>query len=107
MNSKVHSGAVAELFVCQYFLSMGLEVFRNVAASGPIDILLYSKENGKSLPIDVKSTNTPYTRADGSLMLNIKIGKRDDGVWNIGYVHGEASVRLPEGFWEALGYEDT
>jgi Holliday junction resolvase-like predicted endonuclease len=107
MNSKVHAGAIAELFACQYFSTVGLEVFRNVAASGPVDIVLYNKDNGILLPIDIKSTNTPYTRADGSLMLNIKIGKREDGVWNIGYVHGEDSLRLPEGFWEALGCEDT
>ena len=102
MNSTSHTGAAGELFACQYFLSHGLEVFRNVAASGPVDIMLYNKDNGKSVAVDIKSIRSPYQRADGTYSISFKPKLRDDNVWQVTYVHGEAAVRLPEGFWEAL-----
>jgi Holliday junction resolvase-like predicted endonuclease len=105
MNSTAHVGAAGELFACNYFLSQGLEVCRNVAASGPVDIMVFNKENGKSAAIDVKSIRTLYTRVDGSLILNHRTELRLDGVWQIVWVHGEASPRLPEGFWESLGMD--
>ena len=105
MNSTAHTGAAGELFACQYFLSHGLEVFRNVSASGPVDLMLYNKENGKSVAVDIKSIRSPYVRADGSYSLGQKIILRDDGVWQLLYVHGEVFVRLPDGFWKALGME--
>ena len=105
MNSTAHTGAAGELFACQYFLSHGLEVFRNVAASGPVDVMLYNKENGKAVAVDIKSIRSPYERADGTYSLGQKVILRDDGVYQVVYVHGEAAVRLPEGFWEALGME--
>lgn len=105
MNSTSHIGAVGELFACNYFLSHGLEVCRNVAASGPVDIIIFNKHNGKSLAVDIKSIRSPYVKVDGSFSLGQKINLRDDGVWQVVYVHGEASLRLPEGFWETLGME--
>lgn len=103
MNSTAHVGAAGELFVCNYFLSQGLEVCRNVAASGPVDIMVFNKENGKSAAIDVKSIRTHYTRSDGSVIIGPKIELRSDGVWQVVWIYGEESPRLPEGFWEALG----
>tara|TARA_R100000742_G_C4182414_1_gene17100 strand:- start:20 stop:400 length:381 start_codon:yes stop_codon:yes gene_type:complete len=103
MISTAHTGAAGELFACQYFLSHGVEVFRNVAPAGPVDLMVYNKLNNKSAPVDIKSVRSPYVRADGSYSLGISPKLRDDGVWQITYVHGEDSLRIPEGFWESLG----
>ena len=105
MISTAHTGAAGELFACQYFLSHGVEVFRNVAPAGPVDLVVYNKTNGKSAPVDIKSVRSPYVRADGSYSLGISPKLRDDGVWQITYVHGEDSLRIPEGFWESLGLD--
>ena len=105
MNSTAHVGAAGELFACNYFLSNGLEVCRNVAASGPVDIMVFNKDNGKSVAIDVKSVRTPYTRIDGTYCLPAKCILRDDGVWQVVWVHGEIALRIPAGLWEALGIE--
>jgi len=105
MISTAHTGAAGELFACQYFLSHGIEVFRNVAPAGPVDLMVYNKTNGKSAPVDIKSVRSPYVRADGSYSLGISPKLRDDGVWQITYVHGEDSLRIPEGFWESLGLD--
>jgi Holliday junction resolvase-like predicted endonuclease len=98
MNSKAHTGACGELFVIQYFLEQGYEVFHNVAPAGPIDVVIF--KDGKFIPIDVKSTTTAYTRTDGSTMLNIKVCRREDGVWQLGYNHQTKEIHFPEGFWE-------
>jgi len=101
MNSKNHLGAYGELYVSNYFLSMGLEVFRNLASSGPVDLVVWNKETDKLVKIDVKCVRDPYTRKDGTLSLSKK-PQWADSIAIAVYVHGEASVRLPEGFWEAL-----
>jgi hypothetical protein len=105
MNSKNHTGAAGEMLVCAFFLSQGLEVFRNVASSGPVDLMLLNLETNQSISVDVKSVRTPYVKADGSYSIKHLSCLRDDGVWQVAYVHGEAAPRLPEGFWEALGME--
>ena len=105
MISTAHTGAAGELFACQYFLSHGVEVFRNVAPAGPVDLMVYNKINSQSAPIDIKSVRSPYIRADGSYSLGISPKLRDDGVWQLTYVHGEDSLRIPEGFWESLGLD--
>ena len=105
MNSTSHTGAAGELFACQYFLGQGLEVFRNVAPSGPADLFVYNKHNCKAVPVDIKSLRTPYYRVDGTLSLGTKPIFRDDGVWQIVYIHGEDSLRVPDGFWLALDME--
>jgi len=105
MISTAHTGAAGELFACQYFLSHGVEVFRNVAPAGPVDLMVYNKINAQSAPVDIKSVRSPYIRADGSYSLGISPKLRDDGVWQLTYVHGEDSLRIPEGFWESLGLD--
>ena len=105
MISTAHPGAAGELFACQYFLSHGVEVFRNVAPAGPVDLMVYNKTNCQSAPVDIKSVRSPYIRADGSYSLGISPKLRDDGVWQLTYVHGEDSLRIPEGFWESLGLD--
>ena len=105
MISTAHTGAAGELFACQYFLSHGVEVFRNVAPAGPVDLMVYNKTNCRSAAVDIKSVRSPYVRADGSYSLGISPKLRDDGVWQITYVHGEDSLRIPEGFWESIGLD--
>jgi hypothetical protein len=105
MNSTNHTGAAGEMLVCAFFLSHGLEVFRNVASSGPIDLIIVNTETNQSVFVDVKSFRSPYVKADGSYCLGAKCCLREDNVWQVVYVHGEAAPRLPEGFWRALGME--
>lgn len=105
MNSTNHTGAAGEMLVCAFFLSQGLEVFRNVASTGPVDLIILNKENNKSILVDVKCVRSPYVRSDGSYSIGHICNLRDDGVWQVAYVHGEASPRLPEGFWGVLGME--
>ena len=100
MNSKNHTGAYSELSAASYFLARGYEVFRNVAASGPVDIVIM--RDGKYTPIDIKSTNSAYVRADGTKCYNIKMELRLDGVWQIGFDVSTGEFLFPEGFWEAV-----
>jgi len=104
MNSTAHVGAAGELFACNYFMNQGLEVCRNVAASGPVDLIVYNKENGRMLPIDVKSHRSVYVRSDGSYS-GVNPYWEQSGVARVIYIHGEDVIRLPDGFWEALGME--
>lgn len=105
MKSPSSFGAYGELFVCNYFINLGLEVFRNVSPAGPVDLVIYNTETKKSLLIDVKSTRSGYIKANGVQSFPTGPKFRDDGVWQILYVHGEAAIRLPDGFWQALGME--
>lgn len=98
MNSKGHTGAYGELFVSQYFLAKGYEVLRNVAPTGPVDLAIY--KDGKIKLIDVKTTNSAYTRVDGSTYLNVKVCLRDDGVWQVGFNVQDNELHFPEGFWD-------
>ena len=82
MISTAHTGAAGELFACQYFLSHGVEVFRNVAPAGPVDLMVYNKTNCASAPVDIKSVRSPYVRADGTYSMGIRPKLREDGVWH-------------------------
>lgn len=64
MNSK-HKGANSELIASVYLLNEGYEVFRNVSAHGPADLVAWNPETNETLYIDVK-TATRYIRQDGS-----------------------------------------
>lgn len=48
-------GAVSELEMCAYYIREGYEVFRNVSASGPADIIVWKPETGEFHIIDIKS----------------------------------------------------
>lgn len=104
MNSTSHIGAAGEMSVCTYFLSQGLEVFRNVAASGPVDLIVYNKETDKTVLVDVKSHQFITYRVDGTLTPTY-CPKWINDVAIVKYIHGEGSVSVPEGFWGALGME--
>jgi hypothetical protein len=105
MKSTSSFGAYGELFACNYFINLGLEVFRNVSPAGPADIVVLNTETNKLILVDVKATRSGYIKADGSLTFPTNPKLRGDNVWQILYVHGEAAIRLPDGFWEALGME--
>ena len=103
MKSKGHTGAVGELAVCNYFLSEGLEVFRNVSQNGPADLTAWNTDTNALIKVDVKSFNSPYMRKDGTYTVGAQPRLREDDVFIVSYIHSDSSVRLPEGFWEALG----
>lgn len=104
MNSTAHTGAAGELYACSYFLAQGLEVCRNVSASGPVDLIVYNKNNGRMVAIDVKSHQHVSHRADGQLSPKY-CPKWINDIAIVQYIHGEAAVSVPEGFWEYLGME--
>ena len=106
MKSISSFGTYGELFVCNYFINLGLEVFRNISPTGPVDIVVLNTETGKSILVDVKAARSGYIRkCDGVLTYPVEIKLRKDNVWQILYVHREDAVRLPVGFWVALGME--
>ena len=60
--SRSHIGAVSELDICSHYLKKGYQVFRNVAATGPADIIIWNPETNEVHMIDVKthvSNNDP------------------------------------------------
>ena len=105
MKSCSAFGAYGELFVCNYFINLGLEVFRNVSPAGPVDFVVLSTETGKSVLVDVKASRSPRIGTNGTTVYPTGPKLREDGVWQILYIHGDAVVCLPDGFWEALGME--
>jgi glucose dehydrogenase len=109
MKTCSHKGALGEMFVAQWLLSHNLEVFLNIPAVGPADLVAWNTETGHMLAIDVKTTDKPaYVTKAGEVRHTFKIPHfREDGVAQIGYVIGEAAPIVPAGFWEALGMSDT
>ncbi len=96
MNSTNHVGAMGELYVSNYFLEQGYEVFRNVAASGPGDLVVW-KLGETPLVIDVKTQRNPHLRKDGTYcyatggpML------KDNGVYQVVYNTEISQVILPD-----------
>jgi hypothetical protein len=62
---KKHRGAHSELSAVLYFLERGYEVFRNVSAHGPADLIIWNPETGEMRKLDIK-TASMYTKLDGS-----------------------------------------
>lgn len=48
-------GAYSELLACAHLLAKGLQVFRNVAAHGPADLITLDPVTGETIKWDVKS----------------------------------------------------
>jgi hypothetical protein len=57
-----HTGAINELAACQYFLSKGYEVFRNVSQHGPADLAIWHKETNEFTLVDVKTVAVYYKK---------------------------------------------
>ena len=95
MNSTSHVGAVGEFIVCNYFLERGYEVFRNVAASGPGDIVIW-RPGEEPKVIDVKSQRNPYLRKDGTYSYSLGGPMlKDNGVYQVVYNYQTEEVVLP------------
>lgn len=52
---SARKGAMNESLACAHLLSLGYDVFRNVSADGPADIIAVNWNNGERTAIDVKS----------------------------------------------------
>jgi hypothetical protein len=58
-------GAINEMIACAWLGLRGYDVFRNIAPTGPVDIVAWNRETRKHLLIDVKGWSTKYVRKDG------------------------------------------
>lgn len=74
-------GDISELNVCSNLLELGYEVFRNVACTGLIDVIIYSPISKKTHLLDVK-TCTPYHKENGEI--NYTTGQLKEDQINIG-----------------------
>lgn len=50
-----HVGAISEQLACVWLSQRGFEVFRNVSAHGPVDIIALDPRTGDTLKFDVKT----------------------------------------------------
>jgi hypothetical protein len=67
-------------------------------------MVLWDTNTGKMALVDVKTVfNLPYNKDGSPAYAGNQPKLRDDGVWQVLYVFGESSPRLPVGLWEALG----
>ena len=105
--NKSKTGAIGELAIANYLMEKGYEVFQNMSPTGPADLTVWNIETGKVLLVDVKSYRDPYRNKEGTYACTNNAFHRDDDVWQIAYIHGEASIWPPEGFFEALGCQTT
>ena len=66
-----HKGATGELVAAAWLLNRGVEVFRNVSACGPADLMAWRVCDGASFPIDVKFlSNANMRQSDGGMVPN-------------------------------------
>ena len=106
--SASRKGDIAELFVAQYFMKEGYDVFRNLGCDGPVDLIIHHRETDTITKLDIKSVQSVSYLANGEeRVFKDKCGLRSDGTWLILYVHADASLRLPDGLWEALEGKHT
>jgi Holliday junction resolvase-like predicted endonuclease len=93
-----HVGAVSELAAASWLLGQGYEVFRNVSAHGPADLIAWNPETGEKIVLDV-TTARPYVRQDGTVnyqWASTKLKKMDQGIRVLVYVPEEDHF-----FWAA------
>lgn len=62
-------GAWAELVACEVLLSMGFEVYRNVAPKGEHDIVVLLPGTSQTVPVDI-TLGKAYLRKDGKPWIN-------------------------------------
>ena len=99
--SKSKTGTIGELTTQAWFLEQGYDVFANVEPSGPADMLVRNRDNGKIIAVDAKAIKNPYVRADGTPCLNTK-PKYENGVYVVVYTQYDGQFYAPEGMWEDL-----
>ena len=100
-----HRGGWAELVACAWLLELGYEVFRNVSAVGPIDMVAIKGK--ETLLIDVKHTNVKVTKkgqfaASGPVL---KPHQRKKGVIPL-YVSADGICSFSLDLWPEL-YAET
>lgn len=71
-TSKSSRGAMGELVVSADLLQLGFEVFRSVSPSSSCDLI--AMKNNQLFRVEVKSSWTTYTKADGKICNNWTIG---------------------------------
>ena len=72
-KSTKRIGDITELELCHYFLDQGLEVYRNVSSTGPVDFITLDTESGEV---------TLYDSKTGSVRKNAK----GESVVHVGYL---------------------
>lgn len=103
MNKK-HRGAASELAVCQYLLSQGYEVFRNISQHGLIDLIAYNPDTRELRFIDVKTASL-YITKDGDEHLGKTSASPEQiehGVEILGVHPNTMAVIAPETVTEAV-----
>jgi len=84
-------------------MDKGYDVFSNTEPTGPADVIVRNRENGKMVAVDVKRCSAPYYRADGSRGLKgAKPLLREDGVFQIVLDEERKEWLIPETFWDTL-----
>lgn len=71
VGSKSHLGAQSELIAAVWLMQQGFEVFQNMAATGPADLVAWKPGSSKTYLIDVKTVNMLYQRSDGFTSINV------------------------------------
>jgi hypothetical protein len=91
--NRAFLGEAAELLVCSDLVRRGVSVFRNVATTGPADLVAWNPRNGHMATIDVKGLSTKTRRADGSYHYSYEARHDQDeaGVWIV-VVRGDEVV---------------
>ena len=82
------TGPLGELNATVWLLKQGYEVFHNVKAYGPADLVIWDKDTNILTPIDVKTVR-PYVRQDGSVSYNLQRNARCPNVRYLGWIPEE------------------
>lgn len=85
---KTKVGDITELEVCAYFLKKGYEVFRNVSACGPADLVVWNPKDGSVHLIDTKT----YHANPDNVETYIQNTQKDNGVKIVPYNLSEQIV---------------
>ena len=87
MRTRNDLGAHGELLASAWLLGQGIDVFRNVSPSGPVDLVARDRDTGETISVDVKAiTFSDADMARGRRYLNIT--HREPGIHYIVVVNG-------------------
>ena len=99
-NRRIISAA-SELFVCADLLERGFQVFRNVADSGPGDLVVWSPDTAVKEVIDVKTVNSAYRKVDGTVTNQYPEQNKETKAWFVVVRYG--NIHYPTGLSKQLG----
>lgn len=63
-GADLHAGAIGELLACTWLMAKGYEVFRNVSAVGPADIVAVHRKTGAVHKFDVKKAKNKSSKSN-------------------------------------------